>query len=103
MDGVQGELPLVGDVSLEGMQGIQESDGEGGTRSEAGHGRQIGIMLDLHPPFDPHVLQAFPDGGMDDLIYRLRQLGLGVPDPVVIGEEGGQVPAIDVTVLVDGG
>ena len=101
MNAFHRQLVLADHPAVQGVQGVQQADGEGGTGPHAAAGRQIAVVMDLHAARHGEELQNLPDGRMADLVDRLAVLVLGVDHAEAMLEERRQVAAGQVAVLVD--
>src|SRR6185295_1154854 len=65
--------------------------------------REVAVVMNLDPARDAQVAQDLAHGGVRDLVERLAVLDQRVDDAEAVLEEGRQMPAREVAVLVDGG
>ena len=52
MDAFHGQLVLAGHSPVQGVQGVQQADGERRTGAHAAAGRQIAVVMDLDAALD---------------------------------------------------
>src|SRR5579864_179135 len=91
-----------GNLTLVGAQGIQQAYREGGTGAQPGAGREVSVVLDLHPGIHFMFRQNAANRWVLDLFDGLGQLHAGVHDAVAMFEERRQGAKGNVTVFVDG-
>ena len=103
VDGLLGELHPGAEFAAQGVEGVEEADGEGGGGAQAGHFGQVAVVVDFDAVADAEIEEGFADGGVLDLLDGLDVLDDRIDDAGLVGEEGGQPAAGEVAVAGDGG
>ena len=101
VDALGGQLVLADHPPFQGVQGVQQPDGKGRTGPHAAAGGQVAVVVDFHAAGNLQVFQCLADGGVRDLVDRMAVLDLRVDHADAVFEEGRQVAAGQVAVLVD--
>ena len=96
------KLLLADALPLDGMHGVQETDGKRGTRSHAAACGQVAIVMHLDAVRHLHELQHRPGRRVPDLLDGPASVDLRVDHPVPMLEEGREIAAAQIAVLVDG-
>ena len=65
-----GQLVLAGHVAPQGVQGVQQADGEGRAGAHAAAGGQVAVVVDFDAAVDLEMAQHLANGGMLDLVDR---------------------------------
>jgi hypothetical protein len=84
---------LGAELAAEGVEGVEEADGEGGGGAQAGHLGQIAVVVDFDAVADAEFEEGFADGGMLDVLGALDVFDDGIDDAGLVGEEGGEPAA----------
>ena len=58
-------------------------------------------MVNLETAFDSKIFYGFTDRGVFDLVHMLAAFNSRINDPCFVFKKGGQIAAINITVLVD--
>src|SRR5262245_21249823 len=101
MNALHCQLVFARHLSLKGIQGMQQSNGERGTRPHAAASRKITIMVNFYSSINFEIAQDFPNRRVCDVFDRLAILHLGVDNAVSVFKEGRQITTGDIAVFVD--
>src|SRR5262249_38127092 len=102
MDCIGRQCLLIAHPVLEGVKGEQETHREGGARTKARPGWEIGNVMYLEPFADTQEPQTFADRWVFDQIVPPDVFDLRIRDAAVVFEEWRQPAACDIAALVDG-
>ena len=102
MDGIERQPVLGGHHTFKSIKSVQQPDGERRARPEPGTGRQIAIVMDLHPLMDVKEPERFTYRRMVDVINALDMFHLGIRDPRTMLKKRREIPRGNITIFVDG-
>jgi len=103
MDGLGGELHGCAGLVAQGMEGVEQADGEGGTGAQSGHLGEIAVMMDFNAIPDVEVQETLPDSRMLDILGAHHIFNDGIDDACFVLEEGGEPAAGQIAIAGDAG
>ena len=103
VDALVGELTLGRHLAAQGVQSVQESNREGRAGAHTASRRQVAVVMQLDAALDFEEAERLPNRGVADLLDRGAGFDLAVNDADGMLEEGGQIAAGQITILIDGG
>ena len=103
MNALIGELFLRGHVPLERVEGIEQSNREGGAAAHAAAGGEVAVVVNLDPAIEVHKFQRGAHRGMLYFFNSISALDLRIHHAKLMVEKRRQMPRVYIAVLVDGG
>jgi hypothetical protein len=90
-------------LAAQGMQGVEQANGKGGTGPHAAASGQVAIVVEFDVAINFEKAKRLADDGVADIANLTARFDLPIDETDPMLEERGQMPTAEVAVFVDGG